>query len=282
MRKRTGQPDVSIITKADIAFALRMTDIERWGYLRRDFENLIAFEPAGCFIAREGGRAVGMVTSTSYGSYAFVGTLIVERARRNTGIGRSLLEHAMGYLRGKGVRTIELDGVFQATSLYRRLGFKDKYLSLRFLRPPTEATPGAKPPGPEPSGEVAEFDLRRTGIERGRIIRSYLEQLGDSLFTLGGGALRAYAFVRPRAGGAMGVGPFVADDDRAADLLMSSLVKRYSDAVLSIGIPEDKRSLARLLTDLGFQYNVPSLRMYWGDRKDYETHIYGILSPEKG
>jgi GNAT superfamily N-acetyltransferase len=282
MSKRTGGPEISIMTQADIAFAQRMTDGERWGYLRRDFEDLVAFEPGGCFVARVDGKRAGIVTSTSYGTYAFVGTLIVETTYRNAGIGSSLLEHAMSYLRNKGVRTIELDGVFEATSLYRRLGFKDKYLSLRFLRPHTGQAAAGKPPTHKPSAEIVEFDREMTGIERERIIRHYLEQFSRSALVLREASIRAYAFARPRAGGTMGVGPFVADDDSAAEHLMREVIRSYPEAAVSVGVPDGKRSMVDLLPKLGFRYKAPSLRMYWGDRKHYETHVYGILSPEKG
>lgn len=282
MRKRTGQPYISIMTQADIAFAVRMTEAERWGYLRHDFENLIGFEPAGCFIARDGGRPVGIVTSTSYGTYAFVGTLIVKESQRNRGIGERLLMHAVMYLKGKGVRTIELDGVFEATPLYRRMGFVDKYLSLRFFRTPAGAPLITEPPVPAPSEEILDFDLHRTGIERQRIIRRYLDEYSNSAFVTRDRALSAYAFVRPRGGGTMAIGPFVAVDDRAAGHLMTGMVMKYSEVGLSVGVPDSKRSMITLLLNLGFKYHTPSLRMYLGDRKDYESHIYGILSPEKG
>jgi len=271
-----------LMTSADIGFAQRLTAAERWGYLKRDFEDLIAFEPGGCFVARAGERRVGIVTSTSYGTYAFVGSLIVEESHRNTGIGKRLLEHAIAYLQGKGVRTIELDGVFRAASLYRRLGFKDKYLSLRFFRPPTGRAAAGKAMLREGPDDILEFDLMRTGIRRERIIRHYFKHFGESAFILMDDGVRAYAFARPRGGGDMGIGPFVAEDDRAAERLISEIERKYSEVGVSIGVPEDKRSMVELLKHLGFQYRAPSLRMYRGDRKAYENHVYGILSPEKG
>lgn len=282
MNKWTGEPDISIMTRADIAFAAQMTEIEKWGYSHGDFANLIAFEPGGCFVARDGDQSVGIITSTSYNAYAFVGTLIVKQSHRNRRIGESLLRHAMRYLRSKGVRTIELDGVFQATSLYRRLGFKDKYLSLRFFKPPAEAPASGKPLMPEPTEEIVRFDLRRTGIERGRVLRRYLEEHSDAAYVIRDEAISAYAIVRLRTGGSMTVGPLVSVDDRAAERLMTGIVMKYSEVGLSVGVPQAKHFMTRLLVDLGFSYHAPSLRMYWGDKKDYEAHIYGILSPEKG
>ena len=126
---------MSTMTESDIAFATEMTDREKWGYLQEDFRRLIYFEPDGCFVARMHGKNIGMVTTPSYGDYAFLGCLIVKDEFRGVGIGASLMNEAIDYLNKKGVQTIELDSVFPALSLYRPLGFKDKYLSLRLLRP---------------------------------------------------------------------------------------------------------------------------------------------------
>lgn len=121
----------------DIKFATKLTLYEKWGYKEKDLRRLIYFEPEGCFIAWKNEERVGMVTTTSYGDYAFLGCLIVRKEERGGELGTKLMEHAINVLKKKGVKTIELDGVFPAVSLYRRLKLKDKYLSLRFMRKAT-------------------------------------------------------------------------------------------------------------------------------------------------
>ena len=49
-----------------------------------------------------------------------------------------------------------------------------------------------------------------------------------------------------------------------------------------IGVPEVNGDSIRMVLIYGFKSTEPSIRMYLGERKDYEKHIYGILSPEKG
>jgi GNAT superfamily N-acetyltransferase len=282
MGGKSVKPVISTMRPADIAFAVGLTDAERWGYLKSDFDNLMAFEPDGCFVARVDERPVGIITSTSYGPYAFIGTLIVRLEDRNRGIGESLLMHAMRHLQSKGVAAIELDGVFQATSLYRRLGFQDKYLSLRFARPPCEAPPGCKLLRPQPAQEIVDFDFRMTGIRRERILELYLRQYRDAVYMIEGEALLAYAFVRPRSGGSMAIGPLVSIDGDAAERIMTGIAAGHCRSGLSVGVPDSQRSMVKVLSALGFTYRAPSLRMYWGEAKHYETHIYAILSPEKG
>jgi ribosomal protein S18 acetylase RimI-like enzyme len=282
MNKDIDKINISVMTEKDFDFAVEMTDCERWGYLRSDFEKLTAFEPEGCFVARCEGQPAGIITSTSYDDYAFVGTLIVKETQRNKKIGEKLLSHVIIYLENKGVETVELDGVFPAVSLYRRLGFKDKYLSLRFFRSPAPLKHISENLSPDPSKEIIAFDRRLTGIERQRLLERYLKEYRDSVFTIRAEKLAAYAFVRPRAGGLRTIGPMVAGNEEAAGKLIQDLVSKYAGTGLTMGVTEDNRPMVKLLYELGFCYKAPSLRMYRGKKKEYEKNIYGILSPEKG
>lgn len=275
--------EISVMTgDDDIAFATEMTDVEQWGYLPSDFKRLIEFEPEGCFIGRVDGAPVGIVTSTSYDNFAFIGSLIVKKDSRGGGIGEKLMNTAIDYLTGRGVKTIELDGVFAAASLYRRLGFMDKYLSLRFAREASDDYGELYPCPPELEQDIINFDRQATGLNRGRILSCYFKNKSVSYYAVKEETLRAYALVRKRAGGVFAIGPLVADDRMYAESLLLSLLKKYGTRNLEIGVPALNPEIIDLLLENGFRYNLPSLRMYRGPRVDYERNVYGIFSAEKG
>jgi GNAT superfamily N-acetyltransferase len=274
--------------KDDVKFALNLTRIERWSYNEDDFRRLIIFEPEGCFMAWKNGKRIGMVTATSYEDYAFLGCLIVIKEERGKGIGTKLMEHAINYLNGKGVKSVELDGVFPAVSMYRRLGFKDKYLSLRFLRRPEECNLDIENSKIEFKdndkilNKIVNFDKAMTGIYRERVIRKILEEFKDSLYISDSDKIKGYSIVRERSTGNFTPGPIVALNNTVAEKLLSRIASDYGNRVLTIGVPEINSFMIDILLDNGFVYNEPSVRMYMGERMDYERHIYGILSPEKG
>jgi len=274
--------EISVMTENDIAFAVEITNIEQWGYLPSDFKRLIAFEPGGCFIGRIDGAPVGILTSTSYDSFAFIGSLIVKKESRGEGIGERLMNTAIDYLAGRGVMTIELDGVFAAVSLYRRLGFMDKYLSMRFVREASSDYGELYSCPPELEPDIISFDRRTTGLDRARMLSSYFEEKNSACYAIKEEAVRAYALVRKRAGGAFGIGPLVAEDRMYAESLLLSILKKYGMRKLEIGVPALNPEIIDLLLENGFRYNLPSLRMYRGPRVDYEKNIYGIFSAEKG
>ncbi len=78
------------------------------------------------------------------------------------------------------------------------------------------------------------------------------------------------------------MGPLVARNSDAAGLLLESIMTEYEEKVLAIGVPEVNDGAVRLLVSKGFDYVEPSLRMYLGERRDYEANVYGIVAAEKG
>lgn len=275
--------DIRIMTANDFDFATEMTTRERWFHQRQDFLRLTAFEPRGCFIAWENEDRVGMVCSTSQQEYAFLSCLIVKEGHRGHQIGEALMRAAIDYQQARGAETIELDGVIPAVPLYRRLGFRDKYLSLRFRRPPDPPSPiSVARPMSMTSEELLDYDHQRTGLNRGHILSRFHSEFADSLFAPPSDSPPGYAFVRPRANDSMAIGPLIADSLNAAGIILQSIVNVWGHKTLTIGVPEINRESPALLLQQGFLYSQPSLRMYLGQQRSYERSVFAILSPEKG
>lgn len=273
---------ISVMTEADAGFATELATVEEWGYLEEDFRRLIYLEPEGCFVARMDGKRVGIVTTTRYGDYAFIGSLIVSAEDRGKGIGEALVSRGVNYLTAHGVRTMELDGVFAAVSLYRRLGFADKYLSLRFEGEGRGSRDEASCYTPEMTEAIVRFDREQTGLSRARVVRKLLTDFRESVWAVGEEGIAGYVIVRRRSDGQFTIGPLVAETRQAADLLLGSVVAGYAGETLTIGVPETNRDAVLMLLENGFQYAEPSLRMYLGERRDYEGGVHGIIAPEKG
>lgn len=275
--------DIRTMTGDDFDFAVEMTAREKWFHQRIDFARLTAFEPKGCFVAWENDRRVGMICSTGQGPHAFLSCLIVGEEYRGRKIGQSLMRRAIDFQLGHGAETLELDGVIPAVPLYRRLGFRDKYLSLRFWRPPQDGQPvAAVPRESTPLEVIVRYDQTRTGLERSRILGRFHEEFNETLLTTPGEPIGGYAFVRPRVNGVCAIGPLVADSPADAEPILSSIIGSLGGKRLTIGIPETNRQSVAMALGHGFVYGQPSLRMYLGKRREYESSVYAILSAEKG
>ncbi len=274
--------NISIMTADDIGFAIAMTDYERWGNAPADFERLINLDPTGCFVAREDAQKVGMITTTTFNDYAFMGGLIIEIDHRRRGIGEALMRHAIEYLQRKGTTSIELDATFQGVPLYRKLGFRDKYLSFRLMRSASGVS-STKPNCPDYTPEeILSLDKQLTGLDRSNILSRLMYEFNNSVHLIRTDELRGYAFVFPRADLMMQIGPVVAESDEIAASLLSEIVRDNKDHHLAIGLPESSQRFTSVLLEHQFEYWEPTLRMFLGKKRDYESSIYGIVSPESG
>ncbi len=269
------------MTKNDTAFAADLSTAEGWGFYDTDFKRLVTLDPEGCFIARDDTERVGMVCTISYSAHAFIGCLIVLRKARGRDVGLRLMQAAIQYLDEKKITTIELDGVIAAVPMYRKLGFKDKYLSYR-LSVDERRDSAAAPFPPVDIREILSFDLAKTGIERGDVLYRLLQEYPDGIGTAYHDGLRGYGLIRRREGGFYMLGPLVAEDDRYADELVRRLIRHAKHERVVVGVPGVARRAVDVMLGNGFLYTQPSLRMYRGERIEYESCVYGILGPEKG
>ncbi len=274
--------NISKMTDSDTSFAAALAQREGWGHRDFDYRRLLSFEPDGCFIAWDNDNPVGMITSISFGHYAFLASLIVDKPVRGRGIGQALMRRAIEYLQSRKIISIELDGVIDAVPLYRKLGFKDKYLSFRFIRKPVGNTNFESNRSQGAIGDIVEFDKKMIGLDRSRIVRQFCDEFKEGLFTVGDFNLEAYAVVRPREKEPYYIGPFVAINIESFEKLLGSVINAHNGISLKTGVPETNRNAVEALLSCGFEYIQPSLRMYLGEKIEYEKHVYGILSAEKG
>jgi len=274
--------EIRLMSKDDTGFAIKHTDQLGWGYYNRDFERMIEFDPHGMFVAVQDEKPAGFVATSRYDDYAFIGPVIVEQKYRGVKIGEKLMIKAMDYLTDIGVVSIELDSVWPAASLYRRLGFQDKYFSYRVRK---QVKSSGDIPDTFSSGmitDLLDFDKKMTGLYRARQLQQLSEEYPDSIFIFKDTQLRGYALVRERKGDMFWIGPMLANNYEIAEKLFKQILSRYTGSTVAMGIPETNRAFIRLIRNYGFSHTVPALRMYYGAYRNYEENVYAIIAPEKG
>ncbi|MCP4706583.1 MAG: GNAT family N-acetyltransferase [candidate division Zixibacteria bacterium] len=281
--------NIKIMTQDDIDFAVRLTNYESWANSKFDFERLIKLNPSGNFVARDDNKRVGIITTAIFGKLAFVGNLIVSGKFRGQGFGRDLMEHALGYLKKqKDITSIELDGDFPAVELYRKLGFRDKYFSLRFCRKPADNNnsdiENIEPGIVEPSRIIAlDYKLINTpNIIRDKFLAEFVNHHNGQIYVSETNGISGFSIIRKCYGDYYVIGPTMADSPKSAELLIQSVVENYSSEVIYAGVPEINLSAVDIMLRNGFCYEQPSLRMYLGDKIDYENNIYTIISGDVG
>jgi predicted N-acetyltransferase YhbS len=147
------------LTHADIPAAQRLRQQAGWNQSDDDWRRLLAWDPAGCWVAvSDHGRVVGTTAVTSYGQrIAWVGMVLVDVEHRRQGIGRALLTHALAYLEQRGVQTVALDSTPEGQPLYASLGFVDAFELERWRGPlPANLPPGGRHEPRPYDGEAEE------------------------------------------------------------------------------------------------------------------------------
>ena len=211
--------------RSDLGFAADLAVAQGWlSETRDEFEGFLAREPTGCFVAEWDGGPVGVCVTSSYGESGVVGNFIVATEVRGRGIGTQILEHAIAYLRGRGVRNVLLDAAPAAIPLYERVGFRKVCPLLRFVGPLAgQSRPGVRPMVAADLEAVVELDREAFGGDRSFFLerrRSALPELCQVLER--GGTIAGYVMGR-RAGAGVAVGPWVvrADHEHPEDLLVA-------------------------------------------------------------
>jgi len=270
----------------DIDFALSLTSGEGWSDIRSDFENLISYSPTAVFVGEKHGRRVGMVSAVSYGMLGFIGSLIVVRDCRNKGHGTSFMKHAIGHLRGLGVKTLMLDAVEAAIPVYRKLGFSTVCRSLR-MKGVVEArrTDNVRPMTRRDLSTVLVIDRAHFGADRSHFLKRTWALFPEFCKTLCiGKTVQGYVMGSPR-NDFIRVAPWIVNEGvhRGEDLL-GELAAQSGGKALRMGVLERDSTTVELLNTLGFEEVSSSYRMVQGDPAvaGLSQGIHAIGSPAKG
>ena len=283
-----GKLNIRTMRTADLGFAAICTEREGWaGETRQSFEGFLAYDPNGCFLAEVGGQPTGICVATFYGQYGFIGELIVNPESRGRGLGCRLLDHAIGYLQGRGARSIYLDGVQTAISLYERAGFRKICLSLRFGRILSGGShPQVRRMASVDLDQVARLDEQVFGADRSFFLRRKWSLFPKLCRVVEHeGEVAGYIFGW-RGKGMLALGPWVVlpQIDRP-DSLLESLASETPDAKVTLGVLESNVQAVNLLRSLGFtEGKTPPWRMVLGpsQRLGDSPCCYGLGSPAKG
>ena len=283
-----GEADVRRLERRDLTWAVRLTDLEDWGYTREDLERLRALEPDGCFVARLGGKRVGITCSTSYGKLAFIGAVIVHPDARGRHVGDALMRATLDHLDRAGVETARLNAYLHVVPFYEKLGFRGEYENTRYHGPVGVAAmpPGIRPAREEDLPAIAEFDAPYFGARRDRLLARLLSEFpGHFLVARPGDRVRGYVVANPGGEGAE-IGPWVADPSAtgvARDLLTGEIA-RLGPARIALTAPDANRAPAGIAADLRLDTAFRTLRMFRGKDEHHgdPDGIFALAGLEKG
>ena len=285
----------------DFDFVANLYATENWGYLPSDIRRFMEWEPDGCFIAEIDRKYVGHVFSISYNHLGWIGLLRVDPKHRNRGIGSELMRKAISYLRSKGVKTIKLEAVQEAVNLYRRLGFKEEFDSLRLkalvqIVPVIEhtsiLTPSdrveIRPMNNKDIPSITVLDSIYFGASRTKVLNTLFQDFPHLCFVaVIRDTMMGYAMCRKSASDTYKIAPWICHPEQpevAEQLLVTCLRNVGENSVVALGTPAVNEQAVEIAKKFGFRIVDTCRRMYIGQEvvKDNPKAIFAIGGSEKG
>jgi ribosomal protein S18 acetylase RimI-like enzyme len=132
-----GFTGVSIDHGIEEAFGIINGHDWRWRKARH-IDDDVARDPAGVFVADDGGQIAGYITTwqDSAAGIGHIPNLAVAPSHRNQGLGRTLIEYALNHFRAAGLMHAKIETLAQnaiGNHLYPSLGFVEVARQIHFV-----------------------------------------------------------------------------------------------------------------------------------------------------
>lgn len=288
------------MTRADIPFGMELKTLAGWNQTEGDWRALLSYTPEGCFVAEWNRRPVGTATTTIHdGKVAWIGMVLVHPEFRRLGIGKSLLNHCIAWLRQRGIPSIKLDATPAGKTVYVPLGFRDEYELERVeMVAETEVRNQkseirVKCAGCEINAILA-LDTEAFGVPRPAILQRLLAEHPDLCWTAAAPPpplshrpspichYSGFLLARPGAN-AWHLGPWAARTPEIAEVLLCACLDRLAGKRIFADVPVNHPA-RQLVGRHGFKTQRPLTRMWLGcnDWPGTPAFAYAIADPAKG
>ncbi len=268
----------------DIECVFQLMQAEGWTPTRGDLENVLSYEPEGCFVAEVEGEVVGSTTTTLYTNFGWIGMMMVRKDLRRRRIGSSLLKTALQYFKEKGIPTARLEADPPGVPLYESFGFVKECDSQRWFGEPFKIrnVPGTARATKADLEAVLALDKRAFGDDRSRVLTRLFEY-SDFAFKIRKDPSLGIIMGRKTAAGTV-LGPFIAANADVAKRLLRWAVGFVEEGEAYVGIPETCGNARLLLSTQRFKRRSVLTRMFWGKPpKSGDPQLeYGIAASATG
>ncbi len=243
----------------------------------------LAYDADSCFALQDGGETIGMVTAVPYQTIGWLGWLYVAEKDRGRGLGEELMRRATGHLISRSMKSIVLEAVVEAVSLYKRVGFSEQFFTQHYkihhdrFAPLDFAGVEVEPFRLKDLERLASFDQRFFHQNRRHVLGiSAVNQHFEGWVARIGGEIAGYLFAT-EASHDRQVGPLVVDPAAADSAVLASALVSATFAAgekplhLRCPLIHPDRSQPLLTIGAG-EVDYHTVRMFLGD-------LYPLESP---
>jgi predicted N-acetyltransferase YhbS len=273
------------MSPADVSLGMRLCEQAAWNQTEADWQRFLDLEPEGCFGAEFSGQPVGTVTTCVFDRVGWIGMLLVDAEFRGRGVGRELMQTAIGYLTSQGVGACRLDATPLGQPLYGKLGFTLQFPLARFGGTVSDVAEGA-PPDPLTNQDlpaVCALDKATVGCDRSRLLaRLHKEAHPGAYVVRMGHDVAGFVFVRAGTR-ATHIGPWIAVSPTSAQELLVGALHHLRGQPVFVDVPQPNQQAVALIQSAGLTPQRALMRMCRGqpivERVDC---LWAGSGPEKG
>ncbi len=282
--RKSGDLLIRSMRGDEIPLAIEWAAAEGWNPGLGDAACFAIPDPKGFLIGERDGAPVATVSCINYGPrFSFLGFYIVRPDRRGEGDGLRIWNAAMAHA---GARVIGLDGVVAQQANYRKSGFQLAHANIRYggtVDAPPSSMARVITLADLPSTAVEADDATVFPAPRPTFLHAWINapgHLGRAL--LRDGRLAAWGVIRPCRRGRK-IGPLVADDRAAAEVIMSALLSDAGGGEVFLDVPAVNHEAIALAESFGLAPTFETARMYTGAIPPLRLdRVYGVTSFELG
>ncbi len=248
-----------------------------------DLKRHLEMDPAGWWLGRMEGQAVGMAGITDYGSSAYLGLMVVHPGFQGKGIGKRILRHVLATADERQIPMLLLDATAAGYPLYLAHGFIEEDKSDLFVR--TDAGAGATSNSSAKLREarlddhaaISALDASLVGADRSRLLRSLLAEFHDRSFVSVDGQGRVTGFLIAQS---QRIGPWLAEQPEDAEALLAAALELPFAAPPEVTAPQSNSAVRPMLERHGFLYRRSTRHMRRGGQGllSRRASIYGYAS----
>jgi predicted N-acetyltransferase YhbS len=235
-------PDLRVapFTAEHLAGAWSLSQQASWPHREQDWALTLSVSQGLAALADD--RVVGTALCSNFGAAAALSMIIVDRALRGRGLGRTLMVGAMAKA---GSREMRLTATAEGLPLYASLGFVEvgRIAQHQGVARSVQAEATVRRGGAGDVARLAQMDAAASGLSRAALLQRIAAD-GEVLL-----ADRGFALLRAFGRGHV-VGPIVAQDDATARALLAAAATRMQGRFLRVDVPE-ARGLSAFAETLG-------------------------------
>jgi ribosomal protein S18 acetylase RimI-like enzyme len=211
-------------------------------------------QPDGWFVALQNGTPVGMVGTTDYGAFAYVGMMAVHPQAQRQGVGLALMRHLLARLDKQRVPFVLLDASAAGQPLYEKLGFvayDPVYVFQRHGGLECHDRPShIQVVSGRDLDELVKYDTEVFGADRGRVLHALLTTFLERAFMLRGkgGQMTGYVVAQESR-----IGPWVMQHSQDAEMLLRAALSLPYAGTVSVVVPGVNQEAVELLRRYGFE-----------------------------